>query len=232
MRKSTTTTMDSAFLNFRIAAVAALSFLAFSAQLESFAQTNTQIPAGTYRLDPSHASLVFSVDHLGFSFYTASFSEFDATLDIDPTNPADAQLNATVNVSSLVLPAPPEGFLRQMLGRRWFNARRFTEMTFESTAIELTGDTTADVTGMLTLLGVTKPVSLNATFNGGNAGVPGFDPRARIGFSAIGMLKRSDFGMITSLPPEGTTSGVGDLVTFRIEAEFSGPAMADADSVR
>ena len=185
-------------------------------------------PAGTYTLDKSHASLVFSVNHLGFSNYTASFSDFDATLDIDPLDPTAAKLTATIDVSSLVLPSPPDGFLKQMLGRTWFNARRFAEMTFESTAIERTGDRTARVTGTLMLLGVSKSVSFDATFNGGNAGVPGFDPRARIGFSAEGTLNRSAFGMTTSLPPEGSTRGVGDGVTFRIETEFSGPSMAEA----
>ena len=192
------------------------------------AQSNVQSPAGTYKLDPSHASLVFSVNHLGFSNYTASFSSFDATLEIDPSRPADAKLEATVEVSSLLLPAPPGGFLKQMLGRQWFNARRFANMTFESIKIEKTGASTARVTGTLTLLGVSKPMAFNVTFNGGNAGVPGFTPRARIGFSAHGTLNRSDFGMTTSLPPDGSTRGVGDTVEFRIEAEFSGPSMAEA----
>ncbi len=220
----------------RIAAVCVYGLLAISAQNDAHAQGSSnnsnaeiQIPAGTYTLDPSHASLVFSVNHLGFSFYTASFSDFDATLDIDPAQPTNAQLNATINVSSLVLPSPPEGFLTQMLGRQWFNTRRFAQMTFQSTAIEQTGNRTARITGNLTLLGVTKPVSFSATFNGGNAGVPGFDPRARIGFSAEGGLNRSDFGMTTSLPPEGSTLGVGDAVEFRIEAEFGGPAMSVTD---
>ena len=222
--------MDNTLRKLRLTSIYACVLLAVCAQIESHAQTDAEIPAGTYTLDPSHASLVFSVNHLGFSFYTASFSDFDATLDIDPAQPADAKLNATIDVASLMLPSPPEGFLRQMLGRQWFNARRFAEISFQSTAIELTGERTADVTGTLTLHGVTKPVTFSATFNGGNAGAPGFDPQARIGFSAQGGLNRSDFGMTTSLPPEGSSRSVGDLVEFRIEAEFRGPAMAETNT--
>ena len=70
------------------------------------------------------------------------------------------------------------------------------------------------------------PVTLDVTFNGGYAGMAGLDPNARVGFSAQGSLKRSDFGILTGIPPAGSTMGVGDAVTFTIETEFSGPAMA------
>ena len=89
----------------------------------------------------------------------------------------------------------------------------------------MTGPATADVTGDLTLKGVTKPVTLHATFNGGYEGHPQ-DPHARIGFSAHGVLKRSDFGITLGIPAPGTTMGVFDDVEFAIDAEFSGPALA------
>jgi polyisoprenoid-binding protein YceI len=70
---------------------------------------------------------------------------------------------------------------------------------------------------------VTKPVTLRVRYNGGYAGHP-LDPGgARIGFSAEGALFRSDFGIGFGIPAPGTTMGVGDLVTFRIEAEFINP---------
>jgi polyisoprenoid-binding protein YceI len=69
-------------------------------------------------------------------------------------------------------------------------------------------------------------VVLTGTFNGGYAGMPKMDPQARVGFSAHGSLKRSDFGMTFGLPAPGTTMGLGDLIDISIEAEFTGPPLA------
>ena len=67
---------------------------------------------------------------------------------------------------------------------------------------------------------------LVATYNGGYAGMPNMDPQARVGFSARGSFKRSDFGIAYGVPAPGTTMGVGDLIDFSIEAEFTGPPLA------
>jgi polyisoprenoid-binding protein YceI len=96
-------------------------------------------------------------------------------------------------------------------------------MTFQSTGVTLTGDRTAEVTGDLTLHGVTKPVTLSVTYNGGYGHFP-LDPGgARIGFSATGSLNRSDFGMPWGIPAPGSTIGVSDRVDIVIEAEFINP---------
>ncbi len=184
-------------------------------------------PAGEYRLDRSHADLMFRVNHIGFSMYTGRFSDFDATLHFDPASPETMRVEASVNVGSLSLPAPPEGFVGEMLGPQWFDAAQFPTITFRSTAVELTSTNTARVSGDLTLHGVTKPVALDVTFNGGYAGHP-MDPNGRIGFSARGSLRRSEFGMGYGVPPEGSTMGVGDDVEIVIETEFTGPPLAAA----
>ncbi|MFN4023909.1 MAG: YceI family protein [Hyphomonas sp.] len=182
-------------------------------------------PTGHYRLDPHHASLVFAVDHLGFSSYVGQFTRFDAALVIDPADPEAAELVATIDVSSLMVPAPPEGFLADLLGPQWFNAEVFPEIRFTSTAIVLTSPSTADVTGNLEFLGAVLPVTFDVVFNGAYPGFAPYDPNARAGFRAEGSLSRSAFGMAYGLPPEGTRMGVGDKVKFRIDAEFTGPAL-------
>ncbi len=184
-------------------------------------------PAGAYTLDPSHADVTFRVSHIGMSMYTARFTKFDAALQFDPANPEAMGVNATIDVRSLTLPAPPAGFTEEMLGPQWFDAARHPQMSFRSTAVERTGSNTARVTGDFTLHGITKPVTLEARFNGGYAGHP-MDPHGRIGFSAHGTLKRSDFGIAYGIPPAGSTMGVGDEVTVVIEAEFNGPPVAQA----
>lgn len=180
------------------------------------------LPAGEYRLDRSHATVTFRVNHLGFSTYAAGFDEVEATLNLDPANPAASSLTATIRPASLDLPTPPEGFLEEMLGETWFDAGAHPEMRFQSTSIVRTGPDTADVTGDFTLRGITKPVTLAVTFNGGWEGIPP-DPFARAGFSATGALKRSDFGMTFGIPEPGSEMGVSDEVAFAIETEFTGP---------
>ena len=88
------------------------------------------IPAGTYSLDKSHASLIFSVSHIGFSHYTMSFNDFNATLEIDPKAPEKASVKASIDPGSLDLPSPPEGFTNTILGTDWLNVSKFPSITF------------------------------------------------------------------------------------------------------
>ncbi len=181
------------------------------------------LPAGDYTLDRSHSTVTFRVSHLGFSTFVATFDDIDASLKLDPANPSASSLSASVKPASLDLPAPPDGFLKDMLGESWFDAAKFPEITFVSTGIAVTGPDTAIVTGDLSMRGVTRPVTMDVVFNGGWEGIPP-DPNARAGFSATGMLKRSDFGMSFGIPEPGSEMGVSDDVSFSIETEFSGPA--------
>jgi polyisoprenoid-binding protein YceI len=189
------------------------------------------VPAGAYTLDPAHASLLFRVNHLGFSMYTARFKRFQATLRFDPANLTTSRLDVTVDAASLETDFPDPlkvDFNAQLRGPEWLNVEKHPKMTFRSTRVALTGKPgkrTFQTEGELTLLGVTKPVTLDAEYNGGYAGHP-MDPNARVGFSARGHFKRSDFGLAIGIPAPGTTMGVGDDVEVIIEAEFTGPPLA------
>jgi polyisoprenoid-binding protein YceI len=187
------------------------------------------LPAGDYVLDPAHSTLFFKVSHLGFSNFTMWFDTFGADLRIDPANPAEATVSATVDPASLMIHAPPEGFTEHLRGKDFVDAAQFPAITFKSTAIAMKGKNTADVIGDLTLHGVTMPVTLTATFNGGYAGHV-YEPRARIGFSAHGTFKRSDFGIGYGVPEPGASMGTGDEVQVVIEAEFLGPPWAGASA--
>lgn len=179
-------------------------------------------PAGEYTLDRSHADLSFRVNHIGMSMYTARFTAVDAVLQFDPAQPVVMSVAATIDARSLALPAPPAGFTEEMLGPQWLDTAQFPLISFRSTGVELTGANAARINGELTLHGMTKPITLEATFNGGYGGHP-MEPRGRIGFSAHGGFKRSDFGIAYGIPAPGSTMGVGDEVEVIIEAEFSGP---------
>lgn len=181
----------------------------------------TPSPAGIYRLDKSHASLVFKVDHVGFSNYTGQFRSFDATLTFDPANPEAMAVTATIDVASLDIPAPPAGFLDELKSAAWLDAVGHPEMTFRSTSVTPTAPDAARVEGELLFRGVVAPVVMDVIYNGGYADFPPYDPNARIGFSAKGALKRSAFGVTAAIPTTEQPFGVGDAVTFEIEAEFN-----------
>jgi len=187
-----------------------------------------QPPAGAYVLDKAHTSVTFRVSHMGFSRYTARFSRVDGRLKFDPRAPATMAVQATIDPKSLELNTPPAGFHDQLMGKGWFEAARFPAITFRSTKVQLVGPHAAKVTGDFTLHGVTRPVTLDVTYNGGyppNAMDPG---GARVGLSAHGSIKRSAFGMGYGIPAPGSNLGVGDDVEVMIETEFSqkGPAPA------
>jgi polyisoprenoid-binding protein YceI len=185
-------------------------------------------PAGDYALDLGHTRVLFGVSHLGFSTYTALFTEAEATLQFDPADPAAMRLAATVEAGSVEThyPDPSVDFNALIAGPDFLDAAVHPQITFVSTAIALTGDRTADVTGDLTLRGVTRPVTLAVTYNGGWADMP-LDVGARVGFSATGTINRSEFGMAYGLPAPGTTMGVGDAVAITIEAELTRARTAD-----
>lgn len=189
--------------------------------------SSAPIPAGVYRMDPSHTSVLFRVSHLGFSNYTARFRRSDAELQFDPANLARSSVSVTIDARSLETDysGPVKiDFNATLQAPNWLDTARFPQITYRSTSVEATG-TTMRITGDLSLRGVTRPVVLVATFNGGYAGHP-FDPQARVGFSARGTLKRSEFGISEGIPAPGTTLGVSDEVEVIIETEFQGPPLA------
>lgn len=181
------------------------------------------LPAGEYKLDPMHSSLTFRLYHMGFSHYTARFGTFDAAMKLDPAHPEKAQIAAQVDPQSIELNAPPAGFHDDLMGKTWLDATDHPVINFVSQGVEKTGANTARVNGLLTIKGITKPATLDVTFNGGYPGMD-LDPHARIGFTATGNFKRSDFGMGFGVPAPGSHMGVSDAVTFTIDAEFTGPA--------
>ena len=189
---------------------------------------NAAPPAGAYKLDKSHGSLVVRASHMGFSKYTTRFSRFDADLTFDPKNLAASSVVVTIDAASFEMDFAPQMCSDIMKGPKMLDTAQFPQIVFKSQSIVKTGPKSMKITGTLSLHGVTRPMVLTATYNGGYAGIPNMDPNARVGFSAHGSVKRSDFGIVFGIPAPGTTMGVGDLIDFSIEAEFSGPPLAAA----
>ena len=190
------------------------------------APANEALP-GAYKLDENHASVTFRVNHLGLSRYTARFTDIAADLQFDPANPAAMSVSATIDPRSIETDfhGDKPDFDAELAGPSWLDAAKFPKITFKSTSTEPTGPNTAKVTGDFSLHGVTKPLVLDVIFNGGYDGAP-MDPGSRVGFSAQGKIKRSDFGVSYGVPQPGSTFGVGDEVEIQIEAEFTKPKPA------
>ncbi len=176
------------------------------------------MPAGIYTVDKTHASLIWKVSHAGLSNYTARFKSYDAEINFNPADITKSSVTAKIDPTTLetdYVATAEKDFNKNLITKEeWFNAGKFPEITFKSTKIEVTGENTGKIHGDLTFLGVTKPVTLDATFNGAYALQP-FSKKPAMGFSATGSLNRSDFGMSTYVPM------IGDKVDIIIEAEFA-----------
>ncbi|WP_306143641.1 YceI family protein [Roseibium sp. MMSF_3412] len=184
----------------RLAASAlALSLLAAPAVAEPVA----------YDFDKSHANLSFTYNHLGYSTTDGRFGDWDGTLLIDKDTPANSSVEFTINIDSLdTFWADRDTHLKSP---DFFDAAKFPQATFKSTKVEQTGENQLDVTGDLTLRGITKPVTLTV-----DVLALGDHPMAKkpaAGFAVTTVLKRSDFGMDKFVPY------VGDEVTVTFHTE-------------
>ena len=200
-------------------AVALAAAVAFSPAGPALAQVTTSpaaVQAGTYKLDPAHGKITWSITHFGFSTYIGQFSHVDATLKVDPKAPAAAAVDVTIDANSLgTLNSALDTHLKS---KDFLDVATFPSATFKSTKVTLTGEKTADITGDLTLHGVTKPVVVHAAFN--QAGTSPANRKYTVGFSGKALIKRSDFGIKTYVP------AISDEVTLQIESEFNAPPAA------
>lgn len=178
-----------------------------SAQLaRGFTQDPSAAPAGAYRLDKSHTSVTAQVVHLGLSNFSMRLKGVSGDLTYDPQDPTRSKVDVSIDPASVDTGAPA-------LDQEVTQAFKGSPIRFVSTGIERTGPTSGKLTGDLTFNGVTRPVVLDARFNGTGGGAGG--AHARIGFSATGAIKRSDFGFTAF------STWAGDDVVLHIETEFS-----------
>ena len=167
--------------------------------------------ADTYRLEKSHADLLFSVDHAGFTQKHGQFRDFDATLQYDAGHADQSRVTVAVKTASI-----DTGLERRdgdLKGPQFLDVEKFPDMTFTSTRVTPGPEGTLVIEGDLSLHGTTRPVTLNARLN--KSAPNPFDKKPTLGFSATGSLKRSDFGVSTFVPI------IGDVITISIDAEFN-----------
>lgn len=195
-------------------AAAALALTGVSAaavaQVEGFIRNPAQVQSGTYVLDASHGKITWSMDHMGFSTYVGQFTDVSATLNLDVKNPSASKLQAEVKTDSVgSLNSALDGHLKTA---DFLDTAKFPTAGFQATKIRLIDADSAEITGNLTLRGVTKPIVMIADFN--QAGVNPVDKKYTVGFDGHARIKRSDFGITYGVPV------LGDDVTLHFEAEF------------
>ncbi|MBI3702326.1 MAG: polyisoprenoid-binding protein [Rhizobiales bacterium] len=160
-----------------------------------------------FAINKPHTIVAFSVDRLGLTKMFGSFSKVDGEFSVDRDNPGSSTATLTIETASIYTGF--EARDKHLRSPDFFNVQEFPTMKFESSKVERTGDKTAKVTGNLTLLGVTKPVTLDVTLNAIKE-----DARSKknlAGFSVRGTLKRTDFGMKYLAGP------ISDDVTLIVE---------------
>ena len=174
--------------------------------------------AENYELDMNHSRIWFDVAHQGYSTMVGRFSDFGGTIDFDAENPSASSVDITINAASvdmfndglndhLTRIVPEEG-AEPRIG--FLGVEMYPELRFVSTNVEDMGEGKMMITGDLTMLGQTHPVSLNAVLN--KTGAAGGTPK--VGFSATGSVDRTQYGM-----GFGAQFGIGTDVNVRIEIE-------------
>lgn len=165
--------------------------------------------ANTYKFDPHHTSVLWTANHFGFSNPSGKFSEVEGDLILDEKNPSKSQVNVTIKMTNLF--TGYGNFDNHLKSADFFNIEKYATATFVSKKVVITGKNTAKITGDLTLVGVTKPITLNAKLN--KIDISPISQKKTAGFTATAVIKRSDFGIDYAVP------SVSDNVKLLIEAE-------------
>ncbi len=169
-----------------------------------------------YEVDTEHSNVLFKVRHMGVATVTGRFNRFAASFWYDSERPEEARVTATIDVASV--DTDNERRDNHLRSEDFFWAERHPTITFESDAVRATGEGEFEVTGDLTIRGVTLPVKLEVTIEGTGRTRDG-DPL--IGLSAAGEINRLDYGLRWNRVVEGGWL-VGDTVRILLEVEARG----------
>jgi polyisoprenoid-binding protein YceI len=169
------------------------------------------ITPGKYELDQSHAYISFSYSHMGMSHPQLQFGEFEAELLLNGRDMSNSEVNMTIDANSI--DTSIEEFDDALRGEDFFDVENHPNIVFKSTAYQEESATTGKLTGDLSLLGISVPVTLDVTIN--SAAMNRMTRKEMIGFSATGVVHRSDFGLTAF------DQYVGDDLSLNIQIEFA-----------
>lgn len=168
-----------------------------------------------WQVDKAHTQISFSIRHLGVSFIKGSMVVADADLDLDESNPANSSLKARIDMSTFTTHDPNrDGHLKSA---DFFDVENYPYIEFATKKIDDKGGGKFDVTGDLTIKGVTAEVALSGEYAG-----PVLDPvsgKRKVGFQMRGEVDKKDFGVTWNVPMEGGGFMLADRVTLDINAQ-------------
>lgn len=176
--------------------------------LVTAATANTTAVGDEYKVDAVHSSAIFRIKHMNVSYSYGRFNDISGTIKWDDEKLAESNLKVEVKVASIdTADAKRDAHLK---GEDFFEAEKYPLITFQSKSIKKTGGDKFEVTGELTLHGVTKPLTVSLEKVGAAA-----DPWGgqRAGFETMFTIKRSEYGMDKML------NGVGDEVRMIVSLE-------------
>lgn len=185
--------------------------LTITAAAAALALAQPALAAETYVFDRKHTNIQFQWNHFGFSTTSAEFEEFSGELQFHPDDVTQSSIDVTIDLASVDSGFDTfNGHLTEK--EEWFNTNKYPEATFKSTEIESVGENQYEVTGNLTLKGVTKEVTLDTTIN--KIGQHPVTKAKTIGFDATTTVMRSTFNMGKYAP------SVSDEVVITISSEM------------
>lgn len=164
--------------------------------------------AETFTLDDKHSYVLWRIGHMGFSVQSGKWY-VNGTVVLDKDHPANSKVNATIKLEDIVTGIPELD--KHLKGKQFFDVAKFPTATFVSNKVELLGKDAAKVEGILSLHGVSKPVTLAVKLN--QVGKNPINDKLAVGFTASTTIKRSDFGIKAFLPK------LADEVSIEIGAE-------------
>jgi polyisoprenoid-binding protein YceI len=169
--------------------------------------------AGTWQIDPNHSAAQFSVRHLGVSTVRGAFTKVSGTAKYDPADPSKTSLDATIDANSVDTRVEMRD--KDLRSPHFFEVEKYPTITFHSKQAKAQGSGKLQITGDLTIHGVTKEVVLDV--DGPSAAVKDPWGNQRIGASATTKINRNDFGV------SGAPGVVGDEITITIDTELIQP---------
>lgn len=168
----------------------------------------------TYTIDASHSQIEFAVKHMMVSTVRGRFKSFSGEVEIDEANPANSEINVTIDTASIDTGA--EGRDGHLKSADFFDVEKYPTVTFVSKSVEPKSDETYAVTGDLTIHGVTKEIELTVTREGSASNMQGARVQA---FSAATSISRKEFGLEWNVALESGGWLVSDQVKINLDIE-------------
>ncbi len=184
----------------------------FSILISALITINSLVAQSTWKADPMHSKLTFTVTHMGISDIFGLFQKFDVTATASQPDFSDAVFELSTDMASI----NTEVKMRDddLRSPRFFDVEKFPEMTFKSTSIEKLGENRYKLSGNLAMHGITKPVTMDLWYRGTINDA--MSKKTKSGFQLTGTLKRSDFNVGPLFP----TTAIGDDVRIKADGEF------------